>query len=768
MENIASDLSLSERYYPIPFEEKILKYYLKKYFGFPERSTERNKIAKFTSQVLLPYSKHWTHRNVRIWFLNHKFLQFSEESNEDIPNNSHNIQPSINLQLTPNISVSYTDTLNKQSKNESNSQIQNYSFDLLYDQDNLKSTNDKMNEKRLLQKEIHEKVNKKCELMREKKKLQLETFSENQIQSNLNENQIITVPTQKENMSNIIFSDLNKNKNRFPNGRRFTDEMIDYCFLIKYGPNSYDDFRYFLPAPCTKTLKNRREEDIEKLKIEIVNDGNMNEVICMRLKDKIQESEKVNAILSIDAIEIALFQRVNELIKNLFIFYLILLNSQEKPFPIKALSHENGKVGKDLLQIINEKIAKTFFNNPFIDLQYIAVDGDSGYNGEFENEFQILFDHFIKFGFEKLSEKIDQLKGEMKLQGKWLKITDMIHFLKNRRTQLIITSVEINEIEVFVECLQNVLYQSASIMDKSALSKLQDTFPIEIFNFQVFLGILECGNFDLIFYIFPIICWNEAANNSLIGKNMRLFLLECALYGFGKFYEIQLSTGNKMEIMPNIAIKRAFSTIAIIWHEFKNSEGIFKFAEFSTMLQEHYHGMLRGMTKGVDTLDNVINCIVKSNIVMDIQSRNGLSFRKKTRFSVGGIHFDPKKHVLDIQFEYKPIEIIERLFQLSSYCQGQNENDTFLLQFKSFLEIISKGSLRIKCTNKHFHYGRSIITREITNYKESLLTTTIDEQNDIIEDEAEKVHLINEINQINWLLNEEEETNDDSDDEYRG
>ena len=508
------------------------------------------------------------------------------------------------------------------------------------------------------------------------KKINNETFSEDSIKNHSNlksiENPKISVQTHQQYMSNIIFKDLDKNKDRHPNGR-YTDEMIDYCFLIKNGPNPYEDFRYFLPAPCVKTLKNRREEDIDKLKNEIVNDGEMNNVIKMRLDGCNQNGDKIKAVLSIDANEIALFRKVDKLIKNLFLLFFIHTNIPEKPFPVKAITHENGKVGKNMLDIINEKIAQTFYENPLIDLQYKAVDGDSGYNAEFEEEFEILFNYFVENDMNGLSEFVDQLKSDMLQKKKWLILTDMVHFLKNRRTQLIISSLELNEMQVFVECLENVLSQSAAILDTSSLSKLQDTFPIEIFNFQVFLGVLECGNYDLAYYLFPIICWNETANNNLVGKNTRLFLMECALYGFSKFYEIQLSTGKKMEIMPQIAIKRAFSTIALIWKEFKDSKGIFKFADFGTMLQEHYHGLLRGMAKGVDTLDNTINCIVKSNIVMDIQSRNGLNFRKKTRFSVGGIHFDPEKHTLDIPFEYEPKIIIEKLFQLSSYCEDNGD-----------------------------------------------------------------------------------------------
>lgn len=180
------------------------------------------------------------------------------------------------------------------------------------------------------------------------------------------------------------------------------------------------------------------------------------------------------------------------------------------------------------------------------------------------------------------------------------------------------------------------------------------------------------------------------------------------------------------------------------------------------MLQEHYHGLLRGMARGVDTLDNTINCIVKSNIVMDIQSRNGMNFGKKTRYSVGGIHFDPEKHTVDIPFEYEPKIIIEKLFQLSSYGEDHDDADITVLQLKPFLDIISKGSLRIRCTNKHFHYGRRIVSREITNYKESQ-SSEINEEDDVNEEDDDDLHYRYEINQIEKLLNEEEEELNEND-----
>ena len=127
---------------------------------------------------------------------------------------------------------------------------------------------------------------------------------------------------------------------------------------------------------------------------------------------------------------------------------------------------------------------------------------------------------------------------------------------------------------------------------------------------------------------------------------------------------------------------------------------------------------------------------------------------KKTRYSVGGIHFDPEKHTLDIPFEYEPKIIIEKLFQLSSYGEDHDDADIFVIQLKS---------LRIRCTNKHFHYGRRIVSREITNYKESQSSAEINEEDDVNEEDDDDLHYRYEINQIEKLLNEEEEELNEND-----
>ena len=73
------------RYYANPAEQQILIQGLHRYFSLPERSQNRNKIAKEVSQFLRCFSPHWSHRAVRLWFNNNKHTYVLPDGRPFIP-----------------------------------------------------------------------------------------------------------------------------------------------------------------------------------------------------------------------------------------------------------------------------------------------------------------------------------------------------------------------------------------------------------------------------------------------------------------------------------------------------------------------------------------------------------------------------------------------------------------------------------------------------------------------------------------------------------
>lgn len=190
------------------------------------------------------------------------------------------------------------------------------------------------------------------------------------------------------------------------------------------------------------------------------------------------------------------------------------------------------------------------------------------------------------------------------------------------------------------------------------------------------------------------------------------------------------------------------------------------------MLQEHFHALIRGMAGGVDTIDNTINCIIRSSIIREIHERQGSIVSGRTRYSVGGTHYRPDLHKSELIYEDTPENIIERLEKMSIYGNYTEFPDLFILCFCSFLETLCAGSLRISCSNKHFHYGRKIISREITNSIEIKNESNSDENTKnamkhfMMNMKEKKKKLENDIKLIQKLINEEEEGEEEEEEEY--
>lgn len=75
---------------------------------------------------------------------------------------------------------------------------------------------------------------------------------------NKNEN-ISIVQTCKEFFSKKLFEDIKKNFHKQANRKRYSNEFVDWSYLIKYGQDQYGQLKTFFPFPCTKALRARNE-----------------------------------------------------------------------------------------------------------------------------------------------------------------------------------------------------------------------------------------------------------------------------------------------------------------------------------------------------------------------------------------------------------------------------------------------------------------------------------------------------------------------------
>lgn len=67
---------------------------------------------------------------------------------------------------------------------------------------------------------------------------------------------------------------------------------------------------------------------------------------------------------------------------------------------------------------------------------------DTGYSNEYEKEFESLFEYFSANGTEGYADIINDLIFIYSEKGEYFFIADLIHFLKNRKTQIVFSQIK--------------------------------------------------------------------------------------------------------------------------------------------------------------------------------------------------------------------------------------------------------------------------------------------------------------------------------------
>lgn len=540
-----------------------------------------------------------------------------------------------------------------------------------------------------------------------------------------------------------IFSEIQKNFAINPNCYTYSEHFYMFSYILKYSHNPYDILRALLPFPSRQSLSNYFDDDLKKIKNRLQSEIKSNKIINQLIPER---KEVVKLVISIDAIDIKLFKKDNNLFKSIFIFYALPIHRDLKSFPIYAKPHPTGKTNALFRTTINNIITSVNkAENIYAPIR--AVDGETGHNIEHNNEFSEFFDVYKHEGFDSLinyiREKIESGKAQ-------LIITDMIHFGKNRRTQFIFQDLVINEKKVNLAPLFSILDKSGSMNDKSALSKLQDQFPVELFNFVVLSKLFY--HKALFLFFFPISCWMEAALNQQLDKESRLYLLKCACLTYMKAYMHQEESKKKNEFQPQTSLKRAINTLSILYEEFESCGDYFPWDRYGTMVQEHFHGNVRGLNPGNDDCETLMNSIAKSAIIFNLKPQIGLKNTARTRLSVGGIHWEESIHTKNAipnknGVSYLPEHVVDVIW--NDVYSPSDDSQIIKESIHQWIRDVSESTFRLK-TSFATHRGRSILSRQVTNsvdFKKKYIKDPV--TNEIKDSDEEKREFFDIVNEFN-------------------
>ena len=474
-----------------------------------------------------------------------------------------------------------------------------------------------------------------------------------------------------------------------------------------------------------------------------------------QLDSNMVKLESVNIVLSIDAIDIKLFQKNSDIYTSIFIFYALPTDQDIKGFPVHALLHESGKTTKEVKEITNV-IIKAINSVEMCYVPIKVVDGEAGNNPEHRTQFNEFVKIYKTEGFRGL---INMIQKNFKEKNKTYIMTDMIHYGKNRRTQVILADLLINKNVVDISPLQNILKNSGSVTDLSSLSKLQDAFPIEMFNFDVVYKLINKEAWNLVLFMLPMSCWLEAALNTELDRNSRLFLIETAFLIYMRIYEIQLENRVYDEMQPQISLIRAMNSLAILYAAFDTDDDDFSFNRHTTTPQENFHGCIRGLLTNNDNYDVILRNIAKAALVYRYKRELDIPTTARTRISVGGIHWNAEIHKLHAipqqgSLKLQAADVAQFFFAQSSYEFANTNKDAHKRIIQFWVANVSKGTFMLKTTLRAYH-GKHILTRQISNSKDLKDRCELSLENDVNESDEGKKAFEEEIEAFSEAMKEE-------------
>lgn len=92
----------------------------------------------------------------------------------------------------------------------------------------------------------------------------------------------------------------------------------------------------------------------------------------------------------------------------------------------------------------------------------------------------------------------------------------------------------------------------------------------------------------------------------------------------------------------------------------------------------------------------------KAVFIFNIKADQETNKIRRTRFSVGGTHYNPSIHTKELDCNINPFYIIETLEKMWGFGSYQEFNEIIIAKLLSFIEDIGKGSLHITRENKHY------------------------------------------------------------------
>lgn len=334
--------------------------------------------------------------------------------------------------------------------------------------------------------------------------------------------------------------------------------------------------------------------------------------------ERIDEAARSALKEGIDAFISFVDMNKEDICKYYFVLFINPLSPWRKPFPILSLKTSSGQANDATVCFVNELIGNIRNYCPFINIIGIAFDGDTGWLHKLnplieripilspplkivEGLEPIVVENLLQLNYP-LSSISDDLEDLLPFE-------DLLHLLKCARYRIIKDDSfhswpSIEEPDVLVEELHSCGIPKY-VLDKSQTKKMEDLYPLMMFNFRILQKIRETKR-ELIPIFAPLTYLEESVFNLELTRTQRLDFLSRA-FSLMLIYknETHLPNVRKSSCVFDSIFINKFLTLCISLNTIIVNPLAVHLGALGTHWLEHFFGKIRRICKRNDSIDRV-------------------------------------------------------------------------------------------------------------------------------------------------------------------
>ena len=453
-----------------------------------------------------------------------------------------------------------------------------------------------------------------------------------------------TVPT-----FDLAFSrECHRNSQVAPNGRRWSNHMILFCYLLRsLGAKCYDYMRNMITLPAKKTLYLHFQSVTQEWRSNLLHVTGVHGICTLlRKPDEVCTDTIIEATLGVDAMSMDPVQedcngaRTGD--NHVFLFHLMPLRCEFKPISVHIMTKRGGNADVAVRERLQLLIAA--LQEEKVVVKYVATDGDSGYASLHDQMFDVWWPTYLHSGLEAAVDLISPLK-----QPKM--VADFLHILKNARSRIINGRVTLcyNGARPFTsQDMDSILKLGKPLTDKSTTGKMKDSCALAIFTLENFFTLLESRHLEMAFYVLPYALWAAVVRNPVISTQTRRDFISFAIQIFEHHWR-QLNNLKRSVVTENKSgnliqfccsrrhVVRILNSLVALLIELTQHPDNLALARMGTHDLECQFGVIRILCHYTHSWKMILKCFARLNVVTELATAFGHPLQPRDRDNIGGV-----------------------------------------------------------------------------------------------------------------------------------